>query len=443
MANWRYFEATGQVGGTTGLQYVDSFNGDDANPGTHLLPKQSIQGAFDALGTGGTMILAGYFNEGDWVSPKLSTNLVTEGYVIINGEGFSSFNWDRFGTSLQEGINAVYSLGRLEIKNYSGEVSLRGTTTSSGSFKNLIFNNCENISLGGGSLSFGLINTVILINSDVVFTSSNSSSDKAVKNILLINSTLDMNFTNTSTSRLNFSGVFADSNSVIDLRNTLLSNYNNNCILGTQTEKIRINNVWYENTEDVQANTSYAQDDLPSTTDPKFNGDCYTLAPDSPLRNAGQDRTYIGAYGLGNRKLSTESIWTLDNITLNTDNEFELTTLGVGTAESDLVEVSERALPLKNLFLPNFSWSPSTGETIGRLASAGTPYLITMEIQYSTDGVTTNGTWLRVPIGTKPFHDTVNNVGNDNADFNFADAIAIVATHLKYKITLRSDETPI
>jgi hypothetical protein len=239
------------------------------------------------------------------------------------------------------------------------------------------------------------------------------------------------------------SNIFLDINSKINFGNTVFSKLNNNCILGTQTEKIRINNVWYENTEDVQTNTSFAQDDLPSTTDPKFNGDCYTLQPTSPLLNGGQDRTYIGAYGLGNRKFSTDAIWTLTNLTLNTDDEFELTTLGVGTAESDLVQISDKALPLKNLFLPNFSWSPSTGETIGRLASAGTPYLITMEIQYSTDGVTTNGTWLRVPIGTKPLHDTVEDVGNDDANFNFADAVGIVATHLKYKITLRSDETPI
>jgi hypothetical protein len=116
----------------------------------------------------------------------------------------------------------------------------------------------------------------------------------------------------------------------------------------------------------------------------------------------------------------------------------------VGTLTSSIVQVFEKKRELKRINLPDFEQNPAIGELISsRLASFNKPFLISIEIQYSTNGTTTNGTWLKVPIGTQPLHDIINDVGNDDPLFDIDNATAIPCKYLRFKVTLRDNETPI
>ena len=91
--------------------------------------------------------------------------------------------------------------------------------------------------------------------------------------------------------------------------------------------------------------------------------------------------------------------------------------------------------------MPSSIQDPEFGETINSQigTDAGIPSMYSVEIQFSRDsGATYNGTWLKVPYGSLPLHDTVNNVGN--ADSGFVSGTKIKATHILLRITLRNND---
>jgi hypothetical protein len=446
MANWRYFQATGQVGGTTSLRYVDSFNGDDANAGTYLLPKKSIQGALDVLsGANPTMVLAGYFNEGDFLNRRSALRMFSEGYVTIDGSGFINFNASNTSGIL---INNIYNFGTIEFKFYTKVVLATGSLGFHGFVKSIIVRDCNTVDIGTSTASITNITNSLFINTELMATSYASSVERFIESNTFISTYINLPFTTSqsiyfrnnyinTTSRTNFGTVNFGTN----------LKYNNNLVQGTfaGSEKIRIQNVWYADTEALQAATSYASNDLPSTTDPLLNAVNsfdYTLQSTSPLARGGYDKSPIGAFSVAKAVTMGDATWTLSGIDV-TANVATLTGSPTGTMTSNLVQISDKARKVTRINLPDFEIAPSLGETIGRLASSRTPYAISLEIQYSTGGVTTNGTWLQVPIGTQIYHDTTADVGNDDEDFNIVNGQFIFATHLQYRITLRDNETPI
>ena len=436
MANWRYFEATGQAGGTTTLQYVDSFNGDDSNSGAHDAPVQSIQQAYDNTVNNATFVLSGFFNEGDFLNTGTNLSVVTEGFVILDGTGF--IQSIKASVSSTFNLNEGFDFGTLLYRSYDAPISFRyAINPPTTRINNVIF---DNIGLnhpglqGGGFVQHIFVNKCLFINS--LFTCNRPA---YIENNSFINGS-EMRVGNT-VSLTRQRNNFFDDTSILDYASLNPDVLNYNFYEGTMTNKIRVGNVWYDNVEELQAATSYEADSLPSTTDPKLNEEGYSLQEDSPLINAGWDKRGIGYIQISKSTLATTvGVWTLDDLILDVD-KFLLDTEPVGTATSSLIEVFNRVRNIVSINLPNFVINPYIGETIGRLASDRTPYAISVEIQYSTDGSTTNGTWLRVPIGTKPYHDTVNDVGNDDPLFDMANAQAISASHLQYRITLRDNET--
>ena len=427
--NWRYYQETGAVGGTTALQYVDSFNGDDANSGAYNAPKQSIQGALDAGANGMTMVLAGYFNEGDYLNTKSSAAIQVEGYVLIDGSGFDIGNI----STLYMDLNTM-ELGILHIKDYFDKIGTGDAYVATSSFKSCVFENLA-ITIIRGFVEFS---KNVFINSQVT-SNANSPAPVLTEDNTFINSSYSMR--NVGALRNNY----FDENSVLDVISGP-GYLNHNFYKGTagDGQKIRVDGFWYNNVEALQAATAYEADSLPSTTDPLLNPDGLSISELSPLRNAGWDKRAIGRFQMAHStEADTVGVWTLVSL-VEDAGKFKLAVAATaGTATSSLIEVFSRVRTILSINLPDFVINPYTGETIGRLASARTPYTVSVEIQYSTNGATTNGTWLRVPIGTQPMHDTVNNVGNDDPLFDAANATIIEASHLLYRVTLRNNETPL
>jgi hypothetical protein len=435
--NWRYFQETGQAGGTTSLQYVDSFNGDDANSGAYNAPKQSIQGAYDASGNNATFVLAGFFNEGDFLNTGTNLRIVSDGFVTLDGTGFL----EAIKTTSTCNINQDGDFGTLLYKNYDLPINFRYASNPPTTYiSNVIF---DNIGLnhpglqGSGFTQHIFVDRCLFINS--LFTCNRPA---YIENNTFINSS-EMRIGNTvdlTRQRNNF----FDETSILDYASLTPNVLNYNFYQGTMTNKIRVGGVWYDNVEALQAATAYEADSLPSTTDPLINSDGYSISETSPLRNTGWDKRGIGYTQMShNTDATSVGVWTLSDLVLDTDKFILDVGATVGTATSTLVEVFSRVRTILSINLPDFVINPFTGETIGRLATDRTPYTVSVEIQYSINGTTTNGTWLRVPIGTKPMHDTVNDVGNDDPLFDVANAVAIEASHLQYRVTLRNNETPL
>lgn len=447
--NWRYYQETGHAGGTTTLQYVDSFNGDDANSGSYDAPKRSIQGALDVGANNMIIICAGYFNEGDFLNKRHRISLISEGFVILDGTDKLTFNPNLYIPISFNGIvneGSVFSFGHFLFKNFITNIFGIGVSGASRCYVNGCIFISGVVDLGKvGSHVFERTSNCLFINSSVIIHGSNNRS-MFFENNTFVNSSLTV----TSSNLVNFHiehCVFDEASSV-DLANSTPNLFDYNAILGTQTEKIRVNGVWYENTEDLQANTSFAQNDLPSTTDPKFNlinDKDYTLKVDSPLRFASDYGSYIGFANYAG-VLEADSIeWTVTDID-NTTTPGEAYLTGdepIGIMESNVVQLFDKEREITRIMMPDFAHNPSMGETIGRLANFNTPYLISLEIQWGDNAIDMNGTWVRVPIGTRPLYDKVNEVGNDDPAFDIDNAVSIAAKFIKYRVTLRSNETPI
>lgn len=459
--NWRYYQQTGQAGGTTTLQYVDSFNGDDANSGAYNAPKQTIQGALDvASGSFPIIVCAGYFNEGDFLNRRSGLTIITEGFVTFDGTGVANFNPANHAIGINElasantGVNnnTQFDFGIAKVINYTTIVL---TNSGSGGFNG----RCKNIIFIGGTIDApasaigGSGNTRVLksltysllINTTVNYVQLAGNSS-IFQNLTLVNSRL--NITGTGTAIIDVINNILDGNSVLEVSVTTSKTIDYNAIIGTLTEKIRLDGIWYNNTESAQSATSFLANDLPSTTDPLFNllnDKDYTLQVGSPLRTASSSGSYIGFADYAGVLGANSLEWTVTDID-NTTTSGEAYLTGaqpVGTMESNVVQLFDKKRVIKRIMMPDFIINPAIGETIGRLASFNTPYLISLEIQYGDNALSMNGTWLRVPIGTQPLYDSVNLVGNDDPLFDIDNSVAIACKFIKYKITLRSNETPI
>lgn len=437
MATWKYYEQTGEAGGTTSLIYVDSHNGDDANPGTHLLPKQSLQGGFDTLSTTGAIIvISGYFKENNFISVPQNIKILAEGYCLIdvNGGTFVTLVAKNIN-DLSDDLTNTVDFGFLHIKNGADMATPQSIRTS---FYNCYLEDCYNFTQN--------TNTFIKFKNCLIkdgFTGGMASRAD-------INECVFFGTSVGSTSLIcSFKNCYLAPSTKIVFGNIAGANLNYNLFQGTLTDKITINGTGYNNTEALQvALPTYAVNDLPSTTNPLFNGmsdEDFTPTESSPLLGAGENGVNIGAFNVSIGQAADSANWTLSNID-NTTNPDAAVLDGGGsgtlTANAGIqlfADGSRRVI--SRILLPGTVIDPEFGETVNSQLSsaAGIPSKYSVEIQYSTDGGSTyNGTWLKVPYGSMPLHDTVNNVGN--ADPAFVSGGRISATHVLPRITLRNDD---
>jgi hypothetical protein len=452
MATWKYYEQTGETGGTTSLIYVDSHNGDDANPGTHLLPKQSLQGGFDAVTNGAIVVISGYFKESELILNGGNTTytLICEGYCMLdcsngnlainNGRRLHINHFDNMLYGAEDIIN-VWAFGFLHLKNVNGFKSFNTSTTG---YYNVFLENCFTFGLNA-SLGFWTLNNCIIKNGLTSINNTGfSNTNAAIKNCVLFGDiVLDSN------ARCTFKNNYIAPSTKVEFGNIAGADLNYNLFQGTLADKITINGTSYNNTEALQAALpTYAVNDLPSTTNPLFNGmsdEDFTPTESSPLLGAGENGVNIGAFNVSIGQAADSANWTLSNID-NTTNPDAAVLDGGGsgtltaTAGIQLFTDGSRRV-INRILLPGTVIDPEFGETVNSQLSisGGTPSKYSVEIQYSTDGGSTyNGTWLKVPYGSMPLHDTVNNVGN--ADPAFVSGGRISATHVLPRITLRNND---
>jgi len=474
--NWRFFQDTGLEGGVTasnGIMYVDSYNGSDVTgTGEHDNPVQTIQGALDLV-TSAKIILAGYFEE-DGIVGSHSPSLIAEGNVIIDGNGASRLGTNTYGNSWK--VNWSSSHGRLRFgtftfKNYSN--IFPASTPSQVYCYDSVFINCTSIWTNGNAIIYGFSNNLVVNGTLGTFGASNAMIwgyiGCNVEHNTFINSNVNGRVTSfiTAVVRANYFDVnstfwiYGD----VDL---LFSSgaFDYNHFEGTLVNKFRIgtslnfSDLYYDNTEELQAaRPAFAINDIASTTDPLFNdpsGEDYTLQPTSPLLKAGHDKKQIGAFNLGSTH-STNDTGVFDYVNIDTTTSGEITLSGGGSGTATTKTLQHHELDVKKRLItktlsPNLEQNFGLGETMGNLAADNTPPKTDIEIQYSTsysltngvDGTASyNGAWLRVPIGEQPYHDTVNNVGNDDPLFDIDNAITIRTRYIKMRITLRDDESPL
>lgn len=441
---WNYFKVYGDTGGHSGLVYVDSYKGDDANPGTHLSPKQTLQGGFDVISdTNARLVCAGFFKESNFVGVPTSVKILAEGYVLIdfnnNATNISvtSF-WNTLDNSTPTSDFSVvpnrWDYGYLHLKNIGND-----TDTSNGSrlYYNCFFDNVTSLTTsGGGVQSF---NRCILKN----VTFNTGSYDFFYLNCTFIGGSITFSSDHQSIKN----SIFQDSTKLV-MGATASNKLTFNLFLGSYPDRIIRAGVPYNDIEALQAAGFADVSNLPSNTDPKFNGmnpEDLTLQPDSPLIGAGENGVTIGAYNVAVTQAADSVNWTLDFIDNTTNPQGAIlagATVGTLTATTGIqLEATGKRAEISRTLLPGSAIDPELGETINsQLGTEGLmPSLYSIEIQYSIDGGSTyNGTWLKVPYGMRPLHDTTNDVGN--ADENFVNGAKIKATHILPRITLRSDD---
>jgi len=468
--NWRFFQDTGKVGGTANpadeVFYVDSYNGSDLNVGSNAAPFQTIQKALDEMpGAGYDLMVAGYFEEGDFLNVRNWVGLVPEGDVVINGVNSTSFslgyscNWGY--TFHEAGIPSYKNYGRLTIKNFLGNV---GWSSSSGDqyIRGVRFENCSNMF----SIYLGYVKQIV---GNTFINCSQSDSGNAFRQQGAAPIIEGNNYINTvffAFATLILRNNYFDATSRVSLNNLAPDIWANNFLEGTVTNKINnyTGGADYDNIEALQAaHPTVAVNDLPSTTVPLFNdvaNDDWTLQEASPLVKAGYDKSSIGAHEVADISQTNPNSAKFDYVNIDTATTGEITLVsdGVGTATTKALYHHQIA-PKKRLILvthaPNLEQNFGLGEVMSHnLAADNTPPKTSIEIQYTTDTGTLvdgavgsddnyNGTWLAVPIGEQPFHDTVNNVGNDDPLFNIGNAVPIASKYVKMRITLRSNEVQI
>lgn len=439
---WRYYDLTGQTGGTTSLVYVDSIKGDDANAGTHLLPKKTMQGGFNLISvTGAVMVLSGFFKENGFISVPTNVKIIGEGYVLIdfnnNSSGFItafSFNCLDTPSPSKTNIGEPIDFGIITLKSLT---SIGQTTSLGFCYYNVYFDNCNNF-LGGTSARH-LMKKCTLKGGMTMSASSN----------FLIESTLiggTISYITGTSGRVESCSIANGTKLVIGAVTS--ANFTNNAILGSYTDRIVRAGVSYNDIEALKTAGFAHASNLASSTDAKFNlmsAEDLTLQPDSPLIGAGAYGVTIGAYEVAKAQGASHANWTLSNID-NTTNAGEAVLTGgaVGTLTATVgiqIDPDGKRKEITRILLPASIIDPEFGETINSQlgSSAGIPSMYSIEIQYSQNGGSTyNGTWLKVPYGSLPLHDTVNNCGN--ADANFVSGGKIKCTHILPRITLRNND---
>jgi hypothetical protein len=440
---WRYYEEFGQTGGTTSLVYVDSVKGDDANAGTHLLPKKTMQGGFDLISTtNAVMVVSGFFKENSFLSVPSGVKIIAEGYVLIdfnnNPSGITNTvsinNLDNAITITTAIVNPL-DYGLIHLKNFT---SIGSPNNLGWAYYNCFFDNCTGFSNSTAGRHFFL---KCLIKNGMTFSSLSGH--------YFINSTL----IGTQVSLLTSSqGVMRNcvvaSGTKLVIGAIFSADLSHNAILGTGTDRIVRASVSYNDIEALKTAGFAAASNLASSTDAKFNlinPEDLTLQHDSPLIGAGVAGVTIGYYDVAKGQGASDVNWTLANID-NTTNSGEavLTGASVGTltATSGIqIAPDGKRKEITRVLLPASLIDPEFGETINSQlgSSAGIPSMYSIEIQYSQNGGSSyNGTWLKVPYGAMPLHDKVNNCGN--ADANFVSGAKIKCTHILPRITLRDND---
>lgn len=447
--NWKYFQQTGKQGGTPNpsddVYYTDSHNGSDVTgDGSHDNPFATIQKCIDASTTiRNDIVCAGVFKEGDFVGQNSQGSIIPEGVVVIDGDGFTNFvpfssliyinrSWasggfvGTFGRALIKNYNSVSFLGEHYNTDYENIDTLMNATTYY--VEGCSFKNCDIGGAIGSLVGSGSLLTVFEHNS--LFNTDCTIADQ--QNVYFRNNFID------APSKVDFA---TNGQYPIEL--------DFNHFEGTLTNKIQIGTASYNNTEALQlAEPTIAVNDVASTVDPllnEMNNKDYTLAEGSPLAAASKTGREIGTFKVAKAIDASDVAWTLVNIdNTTTSGEAVLSGSPTGTMETLAgVELFPKSRKVTRINLPDFEFNSPLGEMIGNLAADNTPYLLDVEIKYSDDNITFNTNWLRTAVGVQPMHDTTNDVGTDDPLYSVATAEAIVCRYMKFKITLRDNETQI
>jgi hypothetical protein len=434
---WRYYTEFGEAGGTTSLVYVDSVKGDDANPGTYLLPKKSMQAGFDLItGTGAVMVISGYFKEGAFLNLPTNVKIIAEGHCVIDCNGLVFLSTIAKNINdLSNNLTNVWDYGYLEIRNTPNIDTPASVNTS---FYNCYLNNCFGFSSS--------TNAYVKFEKCLV---KNGFTGSFAARANIVNCCFFGTEVGATTITCNFKNNYVHKDTKIKFGNIAAANYNYNFVEGTLTDHILINGVYYTNTEALKAaRPTFAVNDLASTTNPQINAlnpDDMTIKENSPLIGAGEGGVNIGAFDSSVGQGASDANWTLSNIDNTTTSGVALISTGAVGTLTTTVGIQLRAdgsrRTVKRILLPSSIQDPEFGETINSQigTDAGIPSMYSVEIQFSRDsGATYNGTWLKVPYGGLPLHDTVNNVGN--ADSGFVSGTKIKATHILLRITLRNND---
>jgi len=486
MATWQYFNETGLQGGdfdaTRRLEktfYVDSYKGNDTTgTGSNLLPYKSLQKVLNQCNTFSItsvdIIATGYFEEGDFLNTRTKVSLIAEGKVTIkavlqNGfklnsaiNSFCSFNYDI------NGGNKKRNYGQITIKDFPQEVYF-------GSYYYLYTPiekiGCYNVTFKNNQKVLGLVQSNIDLISGCVFDTPNIINTIYIarfsgfrnmlieKNSFITNNRLYIQSTGLD-GKLTFRDNFCSENTIIyqyDEANYTPS-YNNH-ILGSFLNKIYINGSYYNNRDLANAARGFDINGKPYADSPQFNTVLnttdLTYQIGAPNITGGFDGKQIGAFGLGRgAQAVSDANWVatgVDNTT--TAGEAVLTGTPTGTMETtNGIQVVDNILVPKRLFrltLPDALIDYQNGYTINTLASSAvdSPAIETVEIKVSADSTngidgTWSASWIKVPIEGQPLIDAVG-VGNGDDAFDYATKKFIVLTFIKYKITLRDNETPL
>lgn len=454
MSNWQYYNDTGREGGilnpSDATIYVDSYSGDDANNGSYDSPVKSLQQALDYeevyLSGISNIVVAGYYNEGDFIGNH-DVRIIPQGYVVMDGTGGFSFQ------AATMYLGTIEDYGRICFKDFVFRVGSNKSSAAINNIYNCDFLNCIAISTKLFSETITILGSYF---KDSIFGNYQVGTRTAIciiQNNTFVNTILNNNL-NIQEGSLFLRNNYFDETSKLDFHSSDTNQidngaFNYNHFRGTLPNKIYLGGANYDNIEDLRtAKPQYAINDIASTTDPLFNfvnQYDYTLQDISPILKAGVDGGYIGASGVARAVGASSPVWTvtgIDNTTVA--GEAVLTASPVGTMTSSAIQVYSSKKTLTRINLPNFEQNPFLGEVIGaNLSSDVIPLLMDIEIQYGDDGVVFNGTWLKVPVGARPYHDIVNDVGNDDDLFDPTSASPINCVYVIIRITLRDNETPI
>ena len=376
--------------------------------------------------------------------------LLPEGEVVFDGADLVSPNfWLRTASgsgAMVYGSNDLYPTGRLIFKNYTSYLRL-GKVSSAGDayLYGLTVINCVwHLYVSTGYCQEMIGCTFIDSPGDLLFNFQ-TAPNANIKGNTFINSNFKISPpTNTSL----FIDNFFDANSYFDNIGTIgFGLIDNNCFL----DALKYKNVNYANLTALQlALPTEMLNSLGEATVPLFNqvnSLDYTLQEASPLVKAGFGKVSIGSKKVA-AAFSTDDaagIWTFTGIDGSVAGEAILTGSPTGTAETLIGQpiAGGKKREIDKITLPDVELNLAAGETVGNLAADNTPNLFDIEIQYSDLLGSGYSSWLRVPYGAKPLHDTTNDVGNDDSLFDISTAIPIFCKYLKFKITLRDNEVPV
>jgi len=441
--NWKYFQVTGYASPAQYTTYVDSHNGNDVTgDGSHDNPFQTIQKAID-FGVC-DLVLAGTFEgigvAGDFSGTPLNVrSIIAEGVVTFDGTGITTFGIGSYGFNYNTwNTRARRNYGTFLFKNYTAQFQM--TTTSAYAF-DCIFDNCSLVFTIG---YFAGIQDILVINSQFGNSGTGCRLNQygEVRNVTLINSQM-----------ISYEGSYPIKNCYFDATSSfshIISGFDMdfNFFEGTLTNKIRYGGVYYDDIEALQlAHPTQAVNDLPSTTLPllnQVNDKDFTLQETSPLKDAGDNGRQIGYGKVAKTVGGSDVTWTTLNIdNTTTPGEAILSGSPTGSMTSGGIELFPKARKVTRINLPDFEFNSPLGEMFGNASSDNTPYLLDVELQYSTDNITYNDTWLRMAVGIQPKHDTVNDVGTDDPSYDIDNAVNIVCRYMKFRITMRDNEKEI